>query len=127
MVRTTAPTGADVVQVLRDQRDRGRDIEGIIKQWFAYVKPNFEKVSSFRHSLLHLLLNLGLQFVDPQRKVADIIVPRGVENQVAMCKYDKYRPWRSLSHSNLSSYGGPVHQAEASRKVNAPPRGTYPP
>ncbi|KAH6632788.1 uridine kinase family-domain-containing protein [Chaetomium tenue] len=53
-------------RILRDQRDRGRDIEGIIKQWFAYVKPNFEK------------------FVDPQRKVADIIVPRGVENQVAM-------------------------------------------
>jgi uridine kinase len=24
--------------------------------------------------------------VDPQRKVADIIVPRGVENQVAMCE-----------------------------------------
>lgn len=25
------------------------------------------------------------KYVDPQRKVADIIVPRGVENQVAMC------------------------------------------
>jgi uridine kinase len=32
--------------VLRDVRDRGRDIEGIIKQWFAYVKPNFEKVGT---------------------------------------------------------------------------------
>lgn len=32
-------------QVLRDQRDRGRDIEGIIKQWFTFVKPNFEKAS----------------------------------------------------------------------------------
>jgi hypothetical protein len=30
--------------VLRDQRDRGRDLEGIIKQWFKFVKPNFEKV-----------------------------------------------------------------------------------
>lgn len=36
---------ADVLQVLRDQRDRGRDIDGIIKQWFTFVKPNFEKVS----------------------------------------------------------------------------------
>ena len=35
------------VAVLRDQRDRGRDIEGIIKQWFAFVKPNFEKVSVY--------------------------------------------------------------------------------
>ncbi|KAH8895735.1 uridine kinase [Thozetella sp. PMI_491] len=53
-------------RIIRDVRDRGRDIEGIIKQWFGFVKPNFEK------------------YVDPQRKVADIIVPRGVENSVAM-------------------------------------------
>ncbi|GAB1316750.1 Uridine kinase [Madurella fahalii] len=53
-------------RILRDQRDRGRDIEGIIKQWFTFVKPNFEK------------------YVNPQRNVADIIVPRGVENHVAM-------------------------------------------
>lgn len=38
--------------VLRDVAERGRDIEGCIKQWFAFVKPNFEK------------------FVEPQRKVA---------------------------------------------------------
>jgi uridine kinase len=30
--------------VVRDVRERGRDIEGIIKQWFGFVKPNFEKV-----------------------------------------------------------------------------------
>ncbi|KAL1838320.1 hypothetical protein VTJ49DRAFT_2810 [Mycothermus thermophilus] len=53
-------------RILRDQRDRGRDLEGIIKQWFKFVKPNFEK------------------YVNPQRNVADIIVPRGVENHVAM-------------------------------------------
>lgn len=32
--------------VVRDVRDRGRDVEGCIKQWFSYVKPNFEKVAS---------------------------------------------------------------------------------
>ncbi|KAK3307635.1 uridine kinase family-domain-containing protein [Chaetomium strumarium] len=53
-------------RILRDQKERGRDIHGIIKQWFTFVKPNFEK------------------YVNPQRNVADIIVPRGVENQVAM-------------------------------------------
>ncbi|KAK6586334.1 hypothetical protein PZA11_001391 [Diplocarpon coronariae] len=72
--------------VLRDVEERGRDIEGCIKQWFAFVKPNFEG------------------YVKPQRKAAgnkwqeeeeidgekadeavlDIIVPRGVENQVAI-------------------------------------------
>ena len=38
--------------VLRDVRDRGRDIDGIIKQWFAYVKPSFTR------------------YVDPQRGVS---------------------------------------------------------
>lgn len=30
-------------RLTRDVRDRGRDIEGCIKQWFAFVKPNFHK------------------------------------------------------------------------------------
>ncbi|KAK4617903.1 Uridine kinase [Fulvia fulva] len=53
-------------RLLRDVRERGRDIEGCIKQWFSFVKPNFHK------------------FVEPQRNVADIIVPRGIENKVAI-------------------------------------------
>jgi len=40
--------------VLRDVEERGRDIEGCIKQWFAFVKPNFER------------------YVEPQRKVAGV-------------------------------------------------------
>lgn len=70
--------------VLRDVEERGRDIEGCIKQWFAFVKPNFER------------------YVEPQRKVTgaspitayvsvclliDIIVPRGVQNRVALSMY----------------------------------------
>lgn len=53
-------------RLVRDVRDRGRDIEGCIKQWFAWVKPNFTR------------------FVEPQRNSADIIVPRGIENLVAI-------------------------------------------
>ncbi|KAK0388773.1 hypothetical protein NLU13_5016 [Sarocladium strictum] len=53
-------------RIVRDIRDRGRDVEGCIKQWFAFVKPNFEK------------------YVEPQRKVANLIVPRGIENRVAL-------------------------------------------
>lgn len=33
-----------ILSVVRDVRERGRDVEGCIKQWFAFVKPNFEKV-----------------------------------------------------------------------------------
>jgi len=27
------------------------------------------------------------QFVDPQREVADLLIPRGIKNYVAMCKH----------------------------------------
>ncbi|TLD38198.1 uridine-cytidine kinase 2 [Venturia nashicola] len=53
-------------RLLRDMKYRGRDIEGCIKQWFTFVKPNF------------------LRYVQPQREVSDIIVPRGIENKVAI-------------------------------------------
>ncbi|KAJ5739955.1 Uridine kinase, partial [Penicillium manginii] len=53
-------------RILRDVRDRGRDIEGIIKQWFAFVKPSYTK------------------YVDAQRQVSDIIIPRGIENLTAI-------------------------------------------
>jgi len=52
--------------VVRDVKERGRDIEGCIKQWFNFVKPNFYK------------------YVSPQREIADIIIPRGIENKVAI-------------------------------------------
>ncbi|KAI9683555.1 MAG: Uridine kinase [Trizodia sp. TS-e1964] len=53
-------------KVLRDVETRGRDIEGCLKQWFSFVKPNFQRS------------------VEPQRKNADLIVPRGIENKVAI-------------------------------------------
>ncbi|QSZ34225.1 hypothetical protein DSL72_005815 [Monilinia vaccinii-corymbosi] len=53
-------------RILRDVAERGRDIEGVIKQWFGFVKPNFQR------------------YVEPQEEIADIIVPRGVENRVAI-------------------------------------------
>ena len=39
-------------RLLRDVRERGRDIEGCIKQWHRYVMPNYRK------------------FVEPQRDIA---------------------------------------------------------
>lgn len=39
--------------VVRDVRERGRDIEGIIKQWFGFVKPNFEKVHPLSEKRQH--------------------------------------------------------------------------
>jgi uridine kinase len=53
-------------RLVRDVKERGRDVEGCIKQWFGFVKPNFYK------------------FVAPQREIADLIIPRGIENKVAI-------------------------------------------
>ncbi|RBQ93443.1 hypothetical protein VDGD_20353 [Verticillium dahliae] len=38
-------------RVLRDVRERDRDVEGIMKQWFGFVKPNFEKVGISAHCM----------------------------------------------------------------------------
>ncbi|RAK92558.1 uridine kinase [Aspergillus costaricaensis CBS 115574] len=53
-------------RIMRDVRERGRDVEGIVKQWFTYVKPSYK------------------QYVEPQRAVSDIIIPRGIENRTAI-------------------------------------------
>ncbi|KAL8920029.1 MAG: hypothetical protein Q9208_006484 [Pyrenodesmia sp. 3 TL-2023] len=68
-VKIFAEADADLClarRILRDVKDRGRDIEGCIKQWTSFVKPNF------------------LKHVQPQRENADIIVPRGIDNKVAI-------------------------------------------
>ncbi|KAI0854067.1 uridine kinase [Daldinia vernicosa] len=68
-------------RILRDVKDRGRTVEGCIKQWFGFVKPNYEK------------------YVLPQRNNADIIVPRGIENRVAMAMVTQYIERKLLEKS----------------------------
>ncbi|KAM6965599.1 uridine-cytidine kinase-like 1 [Aplochiton taeniatus] len=55
-----------VRRLKRDILDRGRDINGVIKQYNKFVKPAFE------------------QYIEPTVQVADIVVPRGGENFVAL-------------------------------------------
>ncbi|XP_019960587.2 uridine-cytidine kinase-like 1 [Paralichthys olivaceus] len=62
-------TDSDIRLIRRLKRDisqRGRNIGGIIKQYNKYVKPAFE------------------QYIEPTVQVADIVVPRGGENFVAL-------------------------------------------
>uniref|UniRef100_A0A674CI47 Uridine-cytidine kinase n=1 Tax=Salmo trutta TaxID=8032 RepID=A0A674CI47_SALTR len=62
-------TDSDIRLVRRLQRDiteRGRDIEGVIKQYNKFVKPAFE------------------QYIEPTMRLADIVVPRGGGNMVAI-------------------------------------------
>jgi len=53
-------------RVLRDIEERGRDLEHVLHQYTTLVKPAFE------------------EFCLPTKKYADVIVPRGAENVVAI-------------------------------------------
>ncbi|XP_075472919.1 uridine-cytidine kinase 2 isoform X1 [Ascaphus truei] len=53
-------------RVLRDINERGRDLEQILSQYITFVKPAFE------------------EFCLPTKKYADVIIPRGADNLVAI-------------------------------------------
>ncbi|ORX53580.1 uridine kinase [Hesseltinella vesiculosa] len=62
-------TDADIRLARRLQRDiveRGRDVQGILDQYTRYVKPSYD------------------DHVQPTVKYADVIIPRGLENTVAI-------------------------------------------
>ena len=50
----------------RDTQERGRSVESVINQYLATVKPMYN------------------QFIEPTKRYADIIVPEGGENDVAI-------------------------------------------
>ena len=67
-VKIFVDTDADVRilrRIVRDTRDRGRDLESIVTQYLATVKPMHE------------------MFVEPSKRNADIIIPTGGHNRVA--------------------------------------------
>eukprot|EP00340_Litonotus_pictus_P004364 CAMPEP_0170518836 /NCGR_PEP_ID=MMETSP0209-20121228/4434_1 /TAXON_ID=665100 ORGANISM="Litonotus pictus, Strain P1" /NCGR_SAMPLE_ID=MMETSP0209 /ASSEMBLY_ACC=CAM_ASM_000301 /LENGTH=377 /DNA_ID=CAMNT_0010804539 /DNA_START=128 /DNA_END=1261 /DNA_ORIENTATION=- len=53
-------------RIYRDVRERGRTLRSIIDRYNKFVKPAFE------------------EYIRPQRKFADIIIPKGSENKVAI-------------------------------------------
>lgn len=68
-VKVFVDTDADLRilrRLLRDVKERGRDLDSIINQYISTVKPMHE------------------QFVDPSKKRADIIIPEGGFNSVAL-------------------------------------------
>ncbi|MCD8511671.1 MAG: uridine kinase [Bacillus sp. (in: Bacteria)] len=53
-------------RLLRDIKDRGRTIDSVIDQYTSVVRP------------------MHLQFIEPTKRYADIIIPEGGHNQVAI-------------------------------------------
>jgi len=53
-------------RVLKDVDELGRDLDQVLHQYINYVKPAFE------------------EFCMPTKKFADVIIPRGPENKIAI-------------------------------------------
>lgn len=68
-IKVFVDTDADIRlarRILRDVRERGRSMESVIGQYIATVKPMHE------------------EFVEPSKKYADVIIPEGGFNSVAV-------------------------------------------
>ncbi|MBM7541710.1 uridine kinase [Amphibacillus cookii] len=62
----TDPDLRIIRRLLRDINDRGRTIDSVINQYLNVVRP------------------MHLQFIEPTKRYADIIIPEGGENHVAI-------------------------------------------
>merc|ERR1719147_428833 len=70
-------------RVLRDIEERGRELEHVLHQYTTLVKPAFE------------------EFCIPTKKYADVIIPRGAENHVAINLIKQHIEdiiWKSNGH-----------------------------
>lgn len=68
-IKLFVDTDADVRvirRILRDIKDRGRTLDSVVKQYMSTVRP------------------AHMQFVEPTKKYADIIIPEGGYNKVAI-------------------------------------------
>lgn len=68
-IKVFVDTDADVRiirRMLRDIKERGRTIESVIEQYINVVRP------------------MHLQFIEPTKRYADIIIPEGGQNHVAI-------------------------------------------
>ena len=53
-------------RLMRDIKSRGRSLESVVEQYLTTVRPMHE------------------EFVEPSKRYADLIIPEGGENQVAL-------------------------------------------
>lgn len=68
-IKLFVDTDADVRilrRIVRDVRDRGRSLDSVVNQYLSTVKPMHE------------------QFVEPSKRCADVIIPEGGRNAVAL-------------------------------------------
>jgi len=99
-------------RVLRDIEHRGRDLEHVLHQYTTLVKPAFE------------------EFCLPTKKFADVIIPRGADNTVAISLVAQHIEdiiWRRNggcdcgSTSKTASNGGSASESASNGGRNASP------
>ncbi|KAK9371360.1 uridine kinase family-domain-containing protein [Lipomyces kononenkoae] len=99
-------TDLDICMARRLRRDivhRGRELKGAMKQWFSFVKPNFER------------------YVRPTMRQADVVVPRGLDNVVAIDMLIKHvqRTLAAKSRLHLEQLGQLVGTTDANTEFAA--------
>ena len=68
-IKVFVDTDADIRiirRILRDMKERGRTIDSVIEQYVSVVRP------------------MHLQFIEPTKRYADLIIPEGGHNDVAI-------------------------------------------
>ncbi|MCE1228150.1 MAG: uridine kinase [Firmicutes bacterium] len=74
-VKIFVDTDADIRilrRIQRDTRERGRTVDSVIQQYLEFVRP------------------MHLEFVEPSKRWADLIVPTGAENEKALDMITRY-------------------------------------
>ncbi len=87
-MRVFVDTDADIRFIRRLRRDiaeRGRTLDSVVKQYMGTVRP------------------MHMEFVEPSKRYADIIVPQGGDNRVAMAMIVSRVDGRRGGHASPSS------------------------
>ncbi|EDV92505.1 uridine-cytidine kinase isoform X2 [Drosophila grimshawi] len=84
-------------RVPRDINERGRDLDAVLTQYMTFVKPAFE------------------EFCSPTKKFADVIIPRGADNTVAI-DLIVHHIGEILAATNIAQHNNTVRAAASSMK-----------
>jgi len=95
-------------RVMRDISERGRTLQGVLHQYETFVKPAFE------------------EYILPTKKYADVIIPRGIDNQVAIklivqhirTKLDERDPTKLITGKNNRYFDDEDSDSSSNRNDN---------
>lgn len=70
---------------MRDISERGRTLDGVLHQYEKFVKPSFDEfIFPVSHSFDWFIVSITYLSFLQTKKYADVIIPRGIDNQVSL-------------------------------------------